>query len=138
MSKEKNFERDLLLSAFSKRLQQAVNKSSFAKQEQGILSSHIGVSRQALRKWLDGKTLLSQTRLPVIANLLKVDLAWLATGKGKMHSVNAEVFNKNSSQKAQFSLSINEVNLLKDYRKLSIETQKLFADLFSDLISTKY
>jgi len=36
LSKEKSYERDLLLTAFSKRLQQAVNESSFAKQEQGV------------------------------------------------------------------------------------------------------
>jgi len=137
LSQERNLERDLLLSAFSKRLQQAVDESSFAKQEQGILSAQIGVSRQALRKWLEAKALPSQTRLPVIANLLKVDLAWLATGEGKMHSINAEVFNENSLKKVQFSLNIDEVNLLKNYRKLSTEIQKLFYDIFSNITTIK-
>ena len=59
MSKDKIYERDVLLSAFSERLQQAINASSFAKQGQGVLSAQLGVSRQALRKWLNGKTLPS-------------------------------------------------------------------------------
>ena len=101
------------------------------------MSAQIGVSRQALRKWLEAKALPSQTRLPVIANLLKVDLAWLATGEGKMHSINAEVFNENSLKKVQFSLNIDEVNLLKNYRKLSTETQKLFYDIFSNITTIK-
>ena len=52
--KKKSYKRDLLLNTFSKRLQQAVHESSFAKQEQGVLSVQLGVSRQALRKWLEG------------------------------------------------------------------------------------
>jgi len=39
-----------------------------------VLSAQLGVSRQALRKWLEGKALPSQTRLPAIADLLKVQL----------------------------------------------------------------
>jgi len=96
LSKDKIYERDLLLSAFSERLQQAINASSFAKQGQGVLSAQLGVSRQALRKWLNGKTLPSQTRLPMIANLLKTDLAWLATGIGDVRNINADVPNANS------------------------------------------
>jgi len=137
LSKEKSYERDLLLTAFSKRLQQAVNESSFAKQEQGVLSAQLGVSRQALRKWLKGKALPSQTRLPTIAELLKIDLAWLATGKGEMHNINAKVSNTSSLQQVPFSLNVNEVSLLKNYRKLSTETQKLFSDLFSNLTVIK-
>lgn len=137
LSKEKSYERDLLLTAFSKRLQQAVNESSFAKQEQGALSAQLDVSRQALRKWLKGETLPSPTRLPTIADLLKIDLAWLATGQGEMHNINAKVFNTSSLQQVPFSLNVNEVSLLKNYRKLSTETQKLFSDLFSNLTVIK-
>ena len=133
LSKEKSYERDLLLTAFSKRLQQAVNESSFAKQEQGVLSAQLGVSRQALRKWLKGKALPSQTRLPMIADLLKADLAWLATGIGEVRNINADVPNANSLEQAQFSLNISEMHLLQNYRKLPNETQKLFSDLFGSL-----
>jgi len=54
-----------------------------------------------------------------------------------MHSINAEVFNENSLKKVQFSLNIDEVNLLKNYRKLSTETQKLFYDIFSNITTIK-
>ena len=133
MSKDKIYERDLLLSAFSERLQQAINSSSFAKQEQGVLSAQLGVSRQALRKWLNGKTLPSQTRLPMIADLLKTDLAWLAKGIGEVRNINADVPNANSLEQAQFSLNVSEMHLLQNYRKLPNETQKLFSDLFGNL-----
>jgi len=137
LSQEKSYERDLLLSEFSKRLQQAISQSSFIGARKSDLYLQIGVSSQALRKWTEGKTLPSQTRLPLLADLLKVDLAWLATGEGKMHSINAEVFNENSLKKVQFSLNIDEVNLLKNYRKLSTETQKLFYDIFSNITTIK-
>ena len=70
----------------------------------------------------------------MIADLLKIDLAWLATGKGEMRNISTKVSNTN----AQFSLNVNEVNLLKNYRKLSTETQKLFSDLFSNLTVAKF
>lgn len=133
LSKDKIYERDVLLSAFSERLQQAINASSFAKQGQGVLSAQLGVSRQALRKWLNGKTLPSQTRLPMIADLLKTDLAWLATGIGEVRNINAEVPDANSLEQAQFSLNVSEMHLLQNYRKLPNETQKLFSDLFGNL-----
>jgi len=90
LSQEKSYERDLLLSEFSKRLQQAISQSSFIGARKSDLYLQIDVSSQALRKWTEGKTLPSQTRLPLLADLLKVDLAWLATGEGKMHSINAQ------------------------------------------------
>ncbi len=54
-----------------------------------------------------------------------------------MRNINAKVSNTSSLQQVPFSLNVNEVNLLKNYRKLSTETQKLFSDLFSNLTVIK-
>ena len=134
MSQENSYERDRLLDEFSKRLQQAVSESNFADVEQGVLSEKIGVSRQALRKWLEGKALPSQTRLPKIADLLNISLTWLATGKGEMRELKGQVNSPlGKLKRLEFSLSTEEAKLLANYRKLSEETQQSFSNLFNDL-----
>ena len=122
-----------MLVEFSKRLQLALKQSEFYNIEQGVLSMQLGVSRQALRKWLEGKALPSQTRLPLIAEVLKVSHVWLATGQGSIRSINAQVLSNTNSQQLKFSLNVEEVKLLKSYRMLTSKTQKIFSNLLGNL-----
>jgi len=122
-----------MLVEFSKRLQLALKQSEFYNIEQGVLSMQLGVSRQALRKWLEGKALPSQTRLPLIAEVLKVSHVWLATGQGSIRSINAQVLSGTNSQQLKFSLNVEEVKLLKSYRMLTSKTQKIFSNLLGNL-----
>ena len=135
MSQENSYQRDRLLEEFSKRLQQAIDESSFASLEQGVLSAQIGVSRQALRKWLEGKALPSQTRLPAIADLLKVQLTWLATGEGSMRELKGKVGDTpyDRLQHLHFSLSKEEAELLETYRQLSVNTKASFFDFLRQI-----
>ena len=135
MSQGNTYLRSELLKDFSLRLQQAVDKSIYKDLEQGKLSERIGVSRQALRKWLKGKTLPSQARLPLIADVLNISLVWLATGEGlmSMHEDVVITDNTNESNKFSFSITQEEIELVEKFRQLTETDQQSFSLLFESL-----
>jgi transcriptional regulator with XRE-family HTH domain len=118
--------RETLLKSFSDRLKQAIDQSGFAGLEQGALAAEIGVSRQALRKWLEAKALPSQTRLPMIAGLLGVNLSWLAIGEGVILQNDQLVTDVNVLQ----SITQEELRFLEKYRALDNMTKQSFDTLF--------
>ena len=135
MSQGNTYQRDELLKDFSLRLQQAVEKSIYKDLEQGKLSERIGVSRQALRKWLQGKALPSQARLPLIADVLNISLIWLATGEGSMSKHEDVVITDNTNESNQFRFSITqeEIELVEKFRQLTETDQQSFSLLFESL-----
>ena len=135
MSQGNTYQRSELLKDFSLRLQQAVEKSIYKDLEQGKLSERIGVSRQALRKWLQGKALPSQARLPLIADVLNINLIWLATGEGLMSKHEDVVItdNTNESNKFCFSITQEEIELVEKFRQLTEADQQSFSLLFESL-----
>ena len=135
MSQINAYQRSELLNDFSLRLQQAVEKSIYKDLEQGKLSERIGVSRQALRKWLQGKALPSQARLPLIADILNINLIWLATGEGLMSKHEDVVItdNTNESNKFSFSITQEEIELVEKFRQLTETDQQSFSLLFESL-----
>jgi len=135
LSQGNTYQRSELLKDFSLRLQQAVEKSIYKDLEQGKLSERIGVSRQALRKWLQGKALPSQARLPLIADILNINLIWLATGEGSMSKHEDVVItdNTNESNKFSFSITQEEIELVEKFRQLTETDQQSFSLLFESL-----
>ena len=135
MSQGNTYQRSELLKDFSLRLQQAVEKSIYKDLEQGVLSERIGVSRQALRKWLKGMALPSQARLPLIADILNINLIWLATGEGSMSKHEDVVItdNTNESNKFRFSITQEEIELVEKFRQLTETDQQSFSLLFESL-----
>ena len=135
MSQINAYQRSELLKDFSLRLQQAVERSIYKDLEQGKLSERIGVSRQALRKWLQGKALPSQARLPLIADILNINLIWLATGEGLMSKHEDVVItdNTNESNKFSFSITQEEIELVEKFRQLTETDQQSFSLLFESL-----
>ena len=135
MSQGNTYQRSELLKDFSLRLQQAVEKSIYKDLEQGKLSERIGVSRQALRKWLQGKALPSQARLPLIADVLNISLIWLATGEGSMSKHEDIVITDNTNESNQFLFSITqeEIELVEKFRQLTEADQQSFSLLFESL-----
>ncbi len=137
--KEESYERDQFLEAFSLRLQQAIQESGYnLTADQAKLAQQFGVSRQAVRKWLEGKTLPSSTRLPEIADALGVRHGWLATGEPPIRELKTSIIREPDSSpchngKDEFPISKEERLLLEHYRKLSNEAQNLFAQLFTAL-----
>ena len=140
-NKEESYDRDHFLDAFSKRLQQAIKEAGFQISNQGELAQQFGVSRQAIRKWLEGKTLPAATRLPEIADRLGVRHGWLATGEPPMRKLEAPMvkeavtgeYGDNKNETTTFSITPEEAILLQHYRKLSEEAQVLFRQLFTIL-----
>jgi transcriptional regulator with XRE-family HTH domain len=135
LSQINTYQRSELLNDFSLRLQQAVEKSIYKDLEQGKLSERIDVSRQALRKWLQGKALPSQARLPLIADVLNINLIWLATGEGSMSNHEDVVItdNTNESNKFRFSITQEEIELVEKFRQLTETDQQSFSLLFESL-----
>ena len=135
MDQENTYQRSELLKDFSLRLQQAVDKSIYKDLEQGVLSERIGVSRQALRKWLKGMALPSQARLPLIADVLNINLIWLATGEGLMSQHEDVVITDNTNESNQFFFSITqeEIELVEKFRQLTETDQQSFSLLFESL-----
>jgi len=135
LDQENTYQRSELLKDFSLRLQQAVDKSIYKDLEQGVLSERIGVSRQALRKWLKGMALPSQARLPLIADVLNINLIWLATGEGLMSQHEDVVITDNTNESNQFFFSITqeEIELVEKFRQLTEENQQSFSLLFESL-----
>ena len=135
MNQGNTYQRSELLKDFSLRLQQAVDKSTYKDLEQGKLSERIGVSRQALRKWLKGKALPSQARLPLIADVLNISLIWLATGEGSMSKHEDVVITDNTNESNQFRFSITqeEIELVEKFRQLTETDQQSFSLLFESL-----
>ena len=136
MSQGNTHQRNELLKDFSLRLQQAVDKSIYKDLEQGVLSERIGVSRQALRKWLKGITLPSQVRLPLISDILNINLIWLATGEGLMSKhkdiiINTD--NANETNELLFSITQIEIELIEKFRQLTETDQQSFSLLFESL-----
>ena len=135
MNQENTYQRSELLKDFSLRLQQAVEGSIYKDLEQGKLSERIGVSRQALRKWLKGMALPSQARLPLIADILNINLIWLATGEGLMskHEDIVITDNTNESNQFRFSITQEEIELVEKFRQLTETDQQSFSLLFESL-----
>ena len=136
MSQGNTHQRNELLKDFSLRLQQAVDKSIYKDLEQGVLSERIGVSRQALRKWLKGIALPSQVRLPLISDILNINLIWLATGEGLMSKhkdiiINTD--NANETNELLFSITQIEIELIEKFRQLTETDQQSFSLLFESL-----
>jgi transcriptional regulator with XRE-family HTH domain len=136
LSQGNTHQRNELLKDFSLRLQQAVDKSIYKDLEQGVLSERIGVSRQALRKWLKGIALPSQVRLPLISDILNINLIWLATGEGLMSKhkdiiINTD--NANETNELLFSITQIEIELIEKFRQLTETDQQSFSLLFESL-----
>ena len=140
-NREESYDRDHFLEAFSNRLQQAIQEAGYRLSDHGKLAQQFGVSRQAVRKWLEGKTLPSATRLPEIADRLGVRHGWLATGEPPMRKLQASTedqpipadYNTHGLHNTPFSITQEEAALLQHYRKLSNDAQYLFRQLFKAL-----
>ncbi len=72
---------------FQKRLRAAMDQAGVSNTE---LAQHIGVSGQAVGKWLKKGT-IKKDHLPVIAKLTGVDFQWLSTGEGTLSAEIPEI-----------------------------------------------
>lgn len=77
-------EKDTVRQAFAERFRKALEDLGLSISEQSRLRRLFGVSGQAVRKWLEGTSMPTAARMPLVAEALGVRRAWLQDGEGPM------------------------------------------------------
>lgn len=103
--------------------------------EQKSLRRLFGVSGQAVRKWADGLSMPTASRMPQVANILGVRRAWLQDGELPMRPV-VGLKEGSSKRSAEISLTEREARLLTLYRRLIPEQQKAVDLVMKSLAET--
>jgi transcriptional regulator with XRE-family HTH domain len=84
------------------------------------------VTPQAARKWLAGESIPSQDRIQALASWLGVGAAWLRFGEEAGASA--------ARQPAKtYGPSLSDQELIKRYRRLSIDSQQALAEIITAL-----
>lgn len=92
---------------FSRRLQYACDLAGIAalgKGRQTDIAEKLGVSVEAVRKWLSDESRPNPGRLDDLARLLKVSPGWLATGEGEPRDIKLPQIE--TSLRDQFAASV--------------------------------
>ncbi len=111
--------RDKVRQAFAARFRAALAELGYSPQEQARLQRLFGVSGQAVRKWAEGLSMPSSSRMPQVAAILGVRRAWLQDGEEPMRPT----LGAYSVAEAGIALSEAEVRLLSRFRSLDVEKQ---------------
>lgn len=131
---------DAVREGFAGRLRHALRSNGYRATEQKVLGDLFGVSGQAVRKWLEGQTLPTAARMPMIAAALGVRTGWLRDGEGPMWRPSLEVRDQpgdagpephegSPAFGGELAVSGDEVRLLMAYRRLSVEDQAAISRL---------
>lgn len=109
-------------SHFGQRLQQALDRTTIppGRQRTTALANYYAIARETARLWLAGRAMPELSRLIEIADDCRVNLNWLATGRGSMvvpPSLGEEA-------KSYEVLSPDEQKVLKAVRKLSVRRRQ--------------
>ncbi len=96
---------------------------------QAELAGLTGVSRGACGQWEAGLSLPSVKKLSKLAVLLEVRFEWLVTGRGEMEYVRGIEDEKAGSTERDFSLTIEQRELLTHYARLSAKGRHTIMDL---------
>lgn len=105
---------------FSKRLWLAINESGISQTKLAEMS---GISRSLLNKYIKGANGAGNLKIQQLAKALNVNPVWLMG-----YDVTKAPIISNSSD-----LTIDEIDVLNLYRKLSVEKKKIILDLINQL-----
>ncbi|MDA3556644.1 S24 family peptidase [Acinetobacter sp. AOR15_HL] len=76
---------DLVKQEFAKRLHKAMDKASYPLRGRArVLSKEFNISDKGAGKWLNGDAIPETSKIPLIAQFLKVNSEWLLSGFGLM------------------------------------------------------
>lgn len=112
MTPDKNNEK--VRQDFAARFRKALKELGYSPSEQARLQRLFGVSGQAVRKWAEGLSMPSSSRLPAVAQTLGVRRAWLQDGEGPMRPTTGA----GPEMTEGMSLTEREVKLIIGFRKL--------------------
>lgn len=126
---------DQVRQAFAARFREALAAMGYSINQQKAMRQLFGVSPQAVRKWAEGQSLPSATRMPEVASVLGVRRAWLQDGEGPINVSKAYVKESKSEYGTTDALPITgkELELLQLYRQLSLQQRKLIQQLMKQL-----
>ncbi|MEN4981554.1 hypothetical protein [Acinetobacter modestus] len=103
---------------FAKRLHQGMDLIGYPVRGRArILSREFNISDKGAGKWLNGETIPETSKIPHLANFLKVNAEWLLTGKETTSVGNSVEIISNKNEET--SMTISKLN------SLSIKIEKL-------------
>lgn len=121
----RNNEKDKIRQEFAVRFRKALKELGFSPNQQSELQELFGVSGQAVRKWAEGQSLPTASRMPHVATVLGVRRAWLQDGEPPMRpTVGREKGKQGTELLEEFSISGEEVKLLRLFRDLTHKERK--------------
>jgi transcriptional regulator with XRE-family HTH domain len=133
-----NDEKDRIKQAFAARFHKALKELGYSYNKQNKMKRLFGVSGQAVRKWAEGQSMPTSSRMPHVAEVLGVRRAWLQDGEEPMFPTVGKVserkggYGKNKNQ--EFSISGKEVNLLRMYRALTLKQKRVVREIVATLV----
>lgn len=135
----RNNEKDRIRQEFAARFCKALKELGFSPNQQSEMQVLFGVSGQAARKWAEGQSLPTASRMPHVATVLGVRRAWLQDGELPMRPTVGRVSDKGNSDPSdeEFSISSEEIGLLHLYRTLSHKERKAVIDVATLLVEGK-
>ena len=122
---------------FTERFKQALDEAGLAAKSRKELGRMFGVTGQAIKKWLEGESIPSAERAPLVARKLDVRRAWLLDNELPMRVLNGAITEDGMDYGIpDHKLSYEEQQMLQQYRRLSKRQQKNWLKLLKDFIET--
>ncbi len=94
-----NNDKDKIKQAFAERFRKALKELGYFYNEQKRTERLFGVSGQAVRKWAEGQSMPTPSRMPHVAEVLGVRRAWLQDGEEPMRPMLAKSLTKKGAMK---------------------------------------
>ncbi|MES9975054.1 MAG: hypothetical protein ABW094_12400 [Candidatus Thiodiazotropha sp.] len=134
-----NNEKDKIRQEFAKRFCKALKDLGFSPNQQSEMHVLFGVTGQAVRKWADGQSMPTTSRMPHVAAVLGVRRAWLQDGDLPIRPSIGRVRGKHNteSQDEEFSISGKELELLHLFRALSEKERKAVVEVATLFVEGK-
>lgn len=127
---------DRVKEEFAKRLHNAMDKKGYPLRGRArVLSKEFHISDKGAGKWLNGESIPETSKIPHLANFLKVNAEWLLTGKETTAPKNVVEVISNKNEKT--SMTVSKLNSLTIKIEKLVNTNDLSDDklqIISDMI----
>ncbi|MCU7933926.1 MAG: hypothetical protein KZQ99_03480 [Candidatus Thiodiazotropha sp. (ex Dulcina madagascariensis)] len=122
----RNNEKDQIRQQFATRFRKALKELGYSPNQQSEMQVLFDVSGQAVRKWAEGLSMPTTSRMPQVAAVLGVRRAWLQDGEQPMRPTVGRIADRHGTEPSDAELSISgeEVGLLHLYRAMTPNERK--------------
>lgn len=128
--------KDTARQGFAARFRTALGELGCSPNEQARLQRMFGVSGQAVRKWAEGVSMPTPSRMPEVAGILGVRRAWLQDGEEPMRP-SLGVKEEGPPFAEGISLTQDEIRLLVRYRELPLDQRSAIDHIIAALCEVK-